>query len=795
MDANRNPKEFENTVAELLSLAGLDVQGEQILGHKRIDLYAVDHRLGAMHRIAVECKYYQGPLTQKELSQIYANYLPLYQQSLIDQLLIVTERGLAPSALSMVGSTRELHHLTLAELQNLVMDFRPYLLGLTSQYEEDGFSAYYVPVKTRDGTPLQETVMNWIANGGEPLAILGSYGMGKTTFARHLSQVLASDSLAHANLRIPIYVRLGDISAEQSLEGLLGKLFTSVSVVRNYTFDAFMALNIAGRFVIILDGFDEMKHTLSWDEFKFNFQQMNRLVKGQSRVIILGRPTAFLSDEEHNHALRGIKCVQGREFREPDWPTYNEIYLGAFDRLQIVTFLERYLAYSRPEWATEKGQRRISERVNAQIEQMSGKQLFDIARRPVQLRMLAEVLPQWRGDIDKLTTTILYSIFIDTIIEREQAKLARRHFGVKERRSFARDIAWWLWTDESKPKLTGDTIPDEILTKYLDKGDDPEAVRRDLVAACFLERKIGGSLYFPHRSFQEYLVAEELARRLSKAEVTLELADRLCTEEVGIFLSGIVGSNHLAAWERVLEKHAGVLSGRIARLWTSGSHDYLFEKLKESNNPWYALFLCITVANQLLPTAETVLKVIEEKRAKSTDVLYVVLCHLCTTMLCAQPNRSLVLRPAQRIEESLVDLCRVSLGETYTRNEKTFPDREKRIIQAINRRGHGMTPDGRVIRLVSRIIISRTKGVIDLSGTYRVLLSILKDYCLIADWVSGGTLKLEQTLQLSKVNFAKKSKSAFEVPETFQQKFVPEPELIGKEEKHLSSAHHRRDLL
>ena len=95
--------------------------------------------------------------------------------------------------------------------------------------------------------------------------------MGKTSFARHLAAVLAKEHLENGRKRIPILLRLGEISSEQSLEGLLGKAFTALSFVRNYNFNAFMALNNLGRFVIFLDGFDEMKHTLSWEQCRFNW--------------------------------------------------------------------------------------------------------------------------------------------------------------------------------------------------------------------------------------------------------------------------------------------------------------------------------------------------------------------------------------------------------------------------------------------------------------------------------------------------------------------------------------------
>ncbi|MFK5057903.1 hypothetical protein ACI4AF_28710, partial [Klebsiella pneumoniae] len=51
-------------------------------------------------------------------------------------------------------------------------------------------------------------------------------------------------------------------------------------------------------------------------------------------------------------------------------------------------------------------------------------------------------------------------------------------------------------------------IPDEIVRPFMPASDaDLDAVRRDLVSACFLDRKGNKTLFFPHRSFQEFLVA------------------------------------------------------------------------------------------------------------------------------------------------------------------------------------------------------------------------------------------------------------------------------------------------
>jgi predicted NACHT family NTPase len=75
---------------------------------------------------------------------------------------------------------------------------------------------------------LETFVDHWSISesSGDPLAIIAGYGMGKTSFARHLAFRMASRCLAGKQSRVPILLSLGAISREQSIEGLLGATLT-----------------------------------------------------------------------------------------------------------------------------------------------------------------------------------------------------------------------------------------------------------------------------------------------------------------------------------------------------------------------------------------------------------------------------------------------------------------------------------------------------------------------------------------------------------------------------------------
>jgi hypothetical protein len=594
---NSSGTELERQVATLLGVMGYVVTRETLIGHKKVDLYFEDRRLGALARVAVECKGHNHRLDTKDMGEVYASYLPLRNANLIDEILLVTTNGLTGAGEAMLREIREMRHVTLAGLQAGIMDFGRYLQELVDQFDRDGLSEYYIHLKLSEGEDLESTILSWVdGDSSQPVAILGGYGLGKTTFARRMANVLATAAARNASRRIPVLIRLGDISAEQTLEGLLGKVLTAHSVVRNYSFDAFMGLNEEGRLVVMLDGFDEMKHTLTWEQFRYNFMQLNRLVAGKSRVLLLGRPTAFLNDEEHRAALHGLREVQGRLFTDAGWPDYREIYLGHFNRTQVSEFLKSYLSYRQRTSIKDEERAAIGAVLTSDLEQLSGKQYADISRRPVQLRMLAEILPQWRGELSTLNTAVLYSVFIDLIIERELEKDSRLRFGLRERRSFARAVAWWLWLGRRDYHVEASAIPDDLITPFSRRGDDIGAIRRDLVAACFLERRLGESLSFPHRSFQEFLVAEEIADRLGqdRSEFSLGDANEVMTDEVSDFLAELVSWHNLRDWQHHLTQFRGTLSWRLLRVWLSPSHHhFLIDRFEHTINPWYALLIVI----------------------------------------------------------------------------------------------------------------------------------------------------------------------------------------------------------
>jgi hypothetical protein len=482
-------------------------------------------------------------------------------------MLVVTEVPPSVQAVELAGSRPGLVVRTLDALVASGLNLRGYLRTAAQLFSDspDGLASYYVPPTTHDGADLETEVLRWIDDDpksaiplNRPVAVLGSYGLGKSSFAIRLTSILAARAAKNDLARVPVLIRLGEVACEQSLEGLIGAHFTAANPVPGYSFPKFLDLNRRGKLVVIFDGFDEMKHLLTWPEFKFNLAQLGRLVGEKSKIMLLGRPTAFENDEEQAEALHGK--IPGRlpKSREPGGADYFEVELAPLETPQIRQFLERYLSYVE----STSGRPFDVERIWQQVQ---SPELRDICRRPVQLRMLADILPDYSGDIEDLNLETLYDTFVDQLITevmlREESKQHRLAFSRAVRRDFLARLAFWMWEQRGTGILTADQLPDELVAPFAE-GRDIAVTRRDLVTASPLDRRYGERIRFAHRSFQEFLVAEETLRRVRSGDMSVAEYDTLATDEVAAFVKLLRGHGDDLAIAALLRDLTGVVSWR-----------------------------------------------------------------------------------------------------------------------------------------------------------------------------------------------------------------------------------------
>lgn len=501
---------FRDEVAGLLRASGFDVETEILIGHKRVDLTFSEKKFGRLHRYIVEAKNWSVPLSKTALENIYGGYAALLNSSEADELLIVSQHQIrSAAAKAFLRDTPKVSHLSFNEFQESILAFEDYLRAYVGKHEANGLEEYYVSPLMKNGGNLVRHLQDWLTdNGADPLAIIAGYGMGKTSLAEHITYDLAKRFLSGESCRVPILTRLGMISREQSIEGLVGSVLAGRDpFVRRYSYPIFSRLNAIGRFLVLLDGFDEMKHMMTYSDFVANFDELNKLAEGAAKIILLGRPTAFISENERESVLRGTRPIGSTRVRQVGAPVYQEINLQPFTAEQLGDFIAAYLRRCQRIGGGNISIELLAKR-QTEMQDANNRQLFS---RPIHARMMADLAADSSLNFSQLSRYELYDHFVNLLIRRELAKAGRGNlYKANDRRLFAADLAWFLWTEHSANGLGCriDDLPDHLFEPYLPTGEEIASAKRDLLSGSFLDEKSGGIFFFAHKSFQEFLVAE-----------------------------------------------------------------------------------------------------------------------------------------------------------------------------------------------------------------------------------------------------------------------------------------------
>jgi hypothetical protein len=794
-DAPNTGKTFENRIHTLLSLRGVsNLTREKHFGSKRVDLYFEEIKYGSTTKYAVECKDESKVLTKSEISKIASDYQGLLDSAKINHVLIVSRYPLPPSALSYIDERRQILYQTEDDLRNTAIDFRNYLMGMKVKFENEPVNNYYIEPQgdlfdeegliiastpTLDCPNLVSYALSELRELNGPLIVLGSYGIGKTTLAGRIFLRLLEQWEADPSQPVPIYISLQLMQREQSLQGLLGALFTATSMTPGYNFDVFRKLNADGQFALILDGIDEMRQSINSSEFMNNIDELSILTKDNPRSLLLGRPSAFMNEDEYRYVVNGSKGGPSEHYHGA--AGYRGLQIALMSDLQIKEFVNKYCSWRYP----------IGEVVPNQIFNLiwddANPMLADVAKRPIQMMMIMEIFPLLEGRIPSLS--IIYSIFIEDLVKREARK---RQSGptVSNQKFFIQLIAVWLWRRGRRSHTDATQIPNHILDEFTGPESDPEVVRRQLVSASFLSTERGSSLHFPHRSIQEYCVATFIVDRVDKiADLRqsipwlMDEASLIFTPEICDFLASCVADDADKAPLRVQQliamfDHAQTIPkslnsflhsgpqlanivahyfenwGSIAAMWLCVRHLVASKTTKlqqnkgiinsysniRSNNDlslddgsaWSATFVLSIQQN-----IENEVKAYQRAHGWTPDRSAIVFSLLLAQFILFAKDPQSKERGLAKLSESITLLLNFGMIERVEFNK---PDGTANWIDRFQ-------PDAKVFAFLSRLSSSASKQRISIGWVYKWLLKETHGQPMLEEWLQGSNLQIRE-LQL-----------------------------------------------
>ncbi|MCP4701341.1 MAG: hypothetical protein GY862_31475, partial [Gammaproteobacteria bacterium] len=386
-------------------------------------------------------------------------------------------------------------------------------------------SFYRLEKEVQDNS-LEDFIRDWLRdNSRRQLALLGEYGQGKSTGSLLLSYHLIRQAETDHATRIPILIELRG----KTLRTLPPEELLATWAYR-YRIDAqaLLHLHIAGRLLLIFEGFDEIDLSGDTEARVSHFRSLWRLNYDQAKIIITGRPNFFLDSKELKRALG----------TEEQTRTLN---LAPFNLEQISNSL-----------------RAVDEQTRTEILALAERdtKFQEVVARPSLLYIVAvlwqhEKLSQRRH----INSALVIDLFIRKTLERQQDKHDERPFMVlnsAERHYFMAGIAAYMAAKglpnqidiqqlEEAVRLLVAAVPEAVSQSVSTVGDeDSRPLRNEArlewqtrraeimhkintdVRSCGLlvtDLSKDGAFKFAHKSYMELLQAQVISQLLAADEV------------------------------------------------------------------------------------------------------------------------------------------------------------------------------------------------------------------------------------------------------------------------------------
>ncbi|WP_201523241.1 NACHT domain-containing protein [Aliarcobacter butzleri] len=425
-----------------------------------------------------------------------------------------------------------------------IIDFSKYLqknieLFNNSTTELGGGSiskSFNMPYYNNGKENLTKLLDDWLKEEGHKhIALLASYGMGKTTFLKYYTQYLSTKILENDEfIRYPIFISLTNTSP-MSNDGINTKIESFVSNELAVNFKLFKKLMDLGKLVFILDGFDEMGFI---GTSKIRFQQFNsiwKLATKNNKILISGRPNYLPTINERKNFLN----IVDKELQSSQILPYTEVIeLDKFNIDQIENTIHIY--YTNKKDAT-KYLKYIKE----------NKSILDLCSRPSMLHMTMLIMPELYKEYPnkKITSSIIMEKYIEFWISRQESKritgIFQQNDNVKKDfiKDLFTDLAYKMYIDDTlvynKNKI--ENLIDEKLKdlKLNDREDHIEGFKNEIFTSYFIETDYtldNDDFKFVHKSFFEFFVAKAIIKFIKMNKFSNEIFTMKWSSEILDFI-------------------------------------------------------------------------------------------------------------------------------------------------------------------------------------------------------------------------------------------------------------------
>ncbi|KAG0375967.1 hypothetical protein BGX24_008445, partial [Mortierella sp. AD032] len=357
--------------------------------------------------------------------------------------------------------------------------------------------------------PLMDTMQDFLAGDGQVMLILGDSGAGKSTFNRHLENLLWKDYKTGG--RIPLFINLPAI--EQPKKELV------VEQLRTHGFseDEIRELKQDRQFILICDGYDESQLTSNLHHTNL----LNQPGQWNAKIVLTCR-TQYLGPNYHSRFMP----LAGSHYDRPTLDLFQEAVIAPFSKAQIEDYVERYVLLEPRTWVKQEYMDRLTTIPN----------LLDLVKNPFLLYLCLEALPSVvQGKTDllglRVTRVQLYDNFVEhwlgvnkRRIERQEKddalaavfdELNEAGFEMNGTK-FQLDLATAIFTEQEGIPVV-DYIHQRDKSSWKAKFFFPD-LKSTLLRDASLLIRAGTQYRFVHRSVLEYFYSCTICPSMSKQD-------------------------------------------------------------------------------------------------------------------------------------------------------------------------------------------------------------------------------------------------------------------------------------
>jgi hypothetical protein len=508
--------EFQVRTQEALIALGFSLRPSVHRDEEQMNFIATRTDEFGTTEYVVECTNSDIPIGIQETRQLRARVSERDGAGRRTRGMLISARGFTVKA-RRYADQHGIITSTLAALQDKSLDATPLLIRATDAFKRD-LSARYIDLScavTESGKstiyrPVEKFLEKHLSTTTAPgVAILGNFGAGKTSFCKRYAHLLASRRTTSQSWQdsdpIPVVISLRNWPSFVAIESnLLNDLRNIPGLER--TTEAGLTLWLRhARYVLMLDGFDEMAARMDRVAVRDNLGYLRSFAKRISGKIILTCRTHFFRSMVEEDHLAGFLRLYIQDWGRREMEQYVAKHCGA-KSASIVEGIRR--TYN----------------------------LEELAKTPIFLGMIVESRDRLSSaPASGFHTTQLYQLYTNQWFEEQERSrpLSAAPDLLKE---MIQSVAYELFRSGKTTLAAGEISV--LLRKEYGVGilSSLDSFASAVQTATFLVRT-GDSYHFAHKSYLEFFAGLHLAIRLKSGRLN-ELTHVALTREVADFAAG-----------------------------------------------------------------------------------------------------------------------------------------------------------------------------------------------------------------------------------------------------------------